>query len=200
MVNYNRLGYEIKRDLANFSKKISKDLNRPQFKFIFQMIYGILVGNKPCSPKMEAISDVHDGRHRRNQKRIRKEKIMSNYMQDDAVGKYKIQTESNISKSNRKSKHKHQYNECLIQYESTFAGKDHISTGLYSYCTRCGKIGDRFKENKSIVKDYLRTIHTSVGKCYSVMLGTELYERYHDKLPVFFVEDIFKDKYINLED
>lgn len=61
MVNYNRLGYEIKRDLANFSKKISKDLNRPQFKFIFQMIYGILVGNKPCSPKMEAISDVHDG-------------------------------------------------------------------------------------------------------------------------------------------
>lgn len=32
------------------------------------------------------------------------------------------------------------------------------------------------------------------------MSGTELYERYHDKLPVFFVEDIFKDKYINLED
>lgn len=125
MVNYNRLGYEIKRDLANFSKKISKGLKRPQFKFLFQMIYGILVGNKlhlseiarslneditlkktidrlsrnlfafnqrevvmenyisevkkqikeeqtvividnsditkPCSPKMEAISDVHDG-------------------------------------------------------------------------------------------------------------------------------------------
>lgn len=55
-------------------------------------------------------------------------------------------------------------------------------------------------ENKSIVNDYLRTIHTSVGKCYSVMSGTELYERYHDKLLVFFVEDIFKDKYINLED
>ena len=55
---------------------------------------------------------------------------MSNYMQDDGVGKYRKQMESNISKSNRKSKHKHQYNECLIQYESTFAGKDHISTGL----------------------------------------------------------------------
>ena len=61
---------------------------------------------------------------------------MLNYMQDD-VGKYRKQMEGNISKSNRKSKHKHQYNECLIQYESTFAGKDHISTGLYSYCTLC---------------------------------------------------------------
>ena len=125
MINYNRLGYEIKRDLANFSKKISKGLKRPQSKFVAQMIYGILAGNKvhlseiarslnetitlkktidrlsrnlssfvqkeavmenyisavkkqidedhavividnsditkPCSHKMEAISDVHDG-------------------------------------------------------------------------------------------------------------------------------------------
>lgn len=124
---------------------------------------------------------------------------MSNYIQDDEVGKYKKQTESNISKSNRKSKHKHQYNECLIQYNFNFTGRIHITTYLRSYCIICGKIGDRFKENKSIVNDYLRTIHTSVGKCYSVMSGTELYERYHDKLPVFFVEDMFKDKYINSE-
>jgi hypothetical protein len=125
MINYNRLGYEIKRDLANFSKKISKGLKRPKSKFVIQMLYGILAGNKvhlseiarslneditlkktidrlsrnlfhfsekdivmdnyiaevkkqidqeqavividnsditkPCSPKMEAISDVHDG-------------------------------------------------------------------------------------------------------------------------------------------
>jgi hypothetical protein len=125
MINYNRLGYEIKRDLANFSKKISKGLKRPKSKFVVQMLYGILAGNKvhlseiarslneditlkktidrlsrnlfnfsekdivmdnyiaevkkqineeqavividnsditkPCSPKMEAISDVHDG-------------------------------------------------------------------------------------------------------------------------------------------
>ena len=124
---------------------------------------------------------------------------MSNYIQDDEVEKYKKQTESNISKSNRKSKHKHQYNECLIQYNFNFADKIHITTCLRSYCIICGKISDRFKENKSIVNDYLRTIHTSVGKCYSVMSGTELYERYHDKLPVFFVEDIFKDKYVDLE-
>ena len=47
MINYSRLGYEIKRDFTNFSQKISKGLKRPQEKFIHQMIYGILAGNKP---------------------------------------------------------------------------------------------------------------------------------------------------------
>lgn len=125
MINYNRLGYEIKRDLSNFSQKITKGLKLPQLRFVTQMLYGILAGNKvhlseiarslnenitlkktidrlsrnlssfdmkdtvmenyisevkkhideenavividnsditkPCSPKMEAISDVHDG-------------------------------------------------------------------------------------------------------------------------------------------
>ena len=46
MINYSRLGYEIKRDLFNFSIKISKGLKRPQEKFIHQMIYGILAGKK----------------------------------------------------------------------------------------------------------------------------------------------------------
>ena len=46
MINYNRLGYEIKRDLSKFSSKISKSLKLPQQKFIHQMLYGILTGNK----------------------------------------------------------------------------------------------------------------------------------------------------------
>ena len=46
MINYNRLGYEIKRDLTNFCVKISQGLKRPQQKFIHQMLYGILAGNK----------------------------------------------------------------------------------------------------------------------------------------------------------
>lgn len=46
MINYSRLGYEIKRDFTNFSSKISKGLKRPQEKFVHQMIYGILAGNK----------------------------------------------------------------------------------------------------------------------------------------------------------
>lgn len=45
MIDYNRLGYEIKRDLSNFSSKISKSLKRPEEKFVQQMIYGILASN-----------------------------------------------------------------------------------------------------------------------------------------------------------
>lgn len=44
--DYNRLGYEIKRDLTTFSEKISNGLTRPKSKFVTQMVYGILAGNK----------------------------------------------------------------------------------------------------------------------------------------------------------
>ena len=121
-------------------------------------------------------------------------------IQENEIPKYLKQKESNISKSNRKSKHKHHYEECLIQYRSTFTGKTCINTGLYTYCTICGKINDRFKENKSIVKDYVREVNSPIGKCkcYSRISDEELYEKYNDKLPVFFVEDIFKEKYVDL--
>lgn len=46
MINYSRLGYEIKRDFTNFSLKISKGLKRPQEKFVHQMVYGILAAKK----------------------------------------------------------------------------------------------------------------------------------------------------------
>lgn len=120
-------------------------------------------------------------------------------IQENEIPKYLKSTESNISKSNRKSKHKHHYEECLIQYRSTFIGKTHLNTGLYTYCTICGKINERFKENKSIVKDYVRTVDTPIGKYYSCISDEELYEKYHNKLPVFFVEDIFKEKYVDLK-
>ena len=61
-------------------------------------------------------------------------------IQDD-ISKYLKQKESNISKSNRKSKHKHQYKECLIQFPIAFTGKTFINTKLYGYCSICGKIG-----------------------------------------------------------
>ena len=77
--------------------------------------------------------------------------------------------------------------------------KTHLNTGLYTYCTICGKINERFKENKSIVKDYVREVNSPIGKCYSRISDEELYEKYNDKLPVFFVEDIFKEKYVNLK-
>lgn len=120
-------------------------------------------------------------------------------IQENEIPKYLKSTGSDISKSNRKSKHKHHYEECIIQYKSTFAWKTHLNTGLYTYCTICGKINERFKKNKSIVKDYIRTVDTQIGKCYSCISDEELYEKYHDKLPVFFVEDIYKEKYVDLE-
>ena len=89
--------------------------------------------------------------------------------------------------------------ECLIQNKSIFAGKTCLNTGLYTYCTICGKINERFKENKSIVKDYIREVNSPIGRCYSRISDEELYEKYHNKLPVFFVEDIFKERYVNLE-
>ena len=111
-------------------------------------------------------------------------------LQENEIPKYLKSTESNVSKSNRKSKHKHHYEECLIQYKPSFARKTYLNTGLYTYCTICGKINERFKGNKSIVKDYIRGVNSPDEK---------LYEKYHDKLPVFFVEDIFKEKYVNLK-
>lgn len=119
---------------------------------------------------------------------------------NNEIPKYLKQKESNVSKAKKKSKHKHQYEECLIQCNSSIR-KGRIITSLHSYCTICGKIGDRFKEDKSIVKDYIREVNSPIGKCkcYSHISDEELYEKYHNKLPVFFLEDIYKDKCVDLE-
>lgn len=117
-------------------------------------------------------------------------------IQENEIPKYLKSTESNISKSNRKSKHKHQYEECIIRYKFSFMGKNNLHTELSSYCSICGKIGDRLKD--SIVKDYIRSESHNRRTIYSVMSGTELYEKYHNKMPVFFVEDIFKEKHVDL--
>lgn len=66
-------------------------------------------------------------------------KEKSSMIQENEIPKYLKSTESNISKSNRKSNHKHQYNECLIQYKTIFIGKIHLNTGLYTYCTICAQ-------------------------------------------------------------
>lgn len=127
---------------------------------------------------------------------------MSNNQYENEVPKYRKQKESNISKAKAKSKHKHHYEECLIQYDIDFLKEKCIHTALGSYCTICGKIGDRFKEDKSIVKDYIRKVDSPFmnRKCYSRMSGEELYEEYNNKMPVFFVNDMYEDRYVNLEE
>lgn len=118
-------------------------------------------------------------------------------IQENEIPKYLKSTESNISKSNRKSKHKHQYEECIIRYKFSFMGKNNLHTELSSYCSICGKIGDRFSKEKSIVEE--KTLHKQLPngmKHLTHMSGKEIYEQYHDILPVFNAE--FSDKYIDL--
>lgn len=118
-------------------------------------------------------------------------------IQENEIPKYLKSTESNISKSNRKSKHKHQYEECIIRYKFSFMGKNNLHTELSSYCSICGKIGDRFSKEKSIVEE--KTIHKQLPngiKYLTHMSGKEIYEQYYNILPVFNAE--FNDKYIDL--
>ena len=42
MSNYNRLGEKIKTKSKNFINKISNDLNKTEYKFLFQLFYGLL--------------------------------------------------------------------------------------------------------------------------------------------------------------
>ncbi len=126
--------------------------------------------------------------------------MMNNF--DQEIPKYRKNTGSNISKIEKKSKHKHQYEECLIQYNmkiGLISKPTALTTSLGSYCTICGKIGDRFKEENSIVKDYRRIVETPIGRCYQMISSEELYEKYHNKMPVFFVADVVKEKYVDLE-
>lgn len=117
-------------------------------------------------------------------------------IQDQESPKYRKSKNSNVSKVNKKSKHKHLYEECLIRYDYAFM-KPTI-TCLRSYCTICGKIGERFKNDKSVVSDYIRN-GTAFGKTYdSYISSDELYEKYKDKLPVFKLDDMFDDR-VNLE-
>ena len=118
------------------------------------------------------------------------------------IPKYLKPTESNISKSNRNSKHKHHYEECLIQHPFSFAGNTSIHTQLNSYCTICGKIGGYLKNGKYTKEaELLQKQRQEEDKHFRVISisGEELYERYHDKIPVFFLEDIFKERYVNLK-
>ena len=126
---------------------------------------------------------------------------MSKYIKPETNNdepKYRKQTESNVSKAAKKSKHKHQYEECLIQYKLPFGAKDKVHIGLQSYCIICGKLGNRFNEDKSIVVDYRTKINAPIGMCWKLISDEELYEKYHNMMPVFFVDDL-SNGYVNLE-
>ena len=119
-------------------------------------------------------------------------------IQENEIPKYLKSTESNISKSNRKSKHKHQYEECLIQYPIAFAGRTHISTKLYGYCSICGKIGSVKNGKYKTELEQLEKSRQDNSNFLITISGEEIYKRYHNKLPIFYIEDSFAD-YVVLE-
>lgn len=117
------------------------------------------------------------------------------FSSDLEIPKYLKRKETNISKANKKSKHRHQYEECLIRYKWNWE-ENKIHTSLNSYCIICGKINDKMKN--SIVIDYMQKVDTPMGKRYIQISEDVLYDTYHGRLPVFYVEDICRDKCVNV--
>ncbi len=117
------------------------------------------------------------------------------FSSDLEIPKYLKRKETNISKANKKSKHRHQYEECLIRYKWNWE-ENKIHTSLNSYCIICGKINEKMKN--SIVIDYMQKVDTPMGKRYIQISEEVLYDTYHGRLPVFYVEDIRKDKCVNV--
>lgn len=117
------------------------------------------------------------------------------FSSDLEIPKYLKRKETNISKANKKSKHRHQYEECLIRYKWNWE-ENKIHTSLNSYCIICGKINDKMKN--SIVIDYMQKVDTPIGKRYIQISEDVLYDTYHGRLPVFYVEDICRDKCVNV--
>lgn len=114
-------------------------------------------------------------------------------IQEHEIPKYKKTKKSNISKSNHKSKHKHQYKECLIQYPIAFAGKTFINTKLYGYCSICGKTGSVKNGKCKAELEQLGKSRQGNSNFLIAISGDEIYKRYHNKLPVFYVKNSFAD-------
>lgn len=106
---------------------------------------------------------------------------MSKYLYDETDYNYEetkhYKQMKPMKKNTKKADHKHEYKECLLQYYSDIPGEKGIQTTLDSYCTICGKIGNVIIKNDS-VKKLLETNSMD-----------ELYKKYHDKMPVFFINE-----------
>lgn len=57
MNNYNTMASNLKRGIVRFSEKISKGLSRPEFKFVSQMVYGMLCSQSCHLSKIARVLD-----------------------------------------------------------------------------------------------------------------------------------------------
>lgn len=89
------------------------------------------------------------------------------------IPKYKKKTKSSISKSSIKSKHKHEYKECLFVKD----GRPYKGT----YCTICGKVDDI---------GTFETVEMDNGM-HRMMNNDEIFDKYKH-LDQIEIEDIFQ--------
>ena len=91
-----------------------------------------------------------------------------------------IKKQSSVSNSKKKSKHRHEYIDCLLIIDDR---KPHKAT----YCKICGKVGDiKFFEVEKTNHGTFRMLNTE-----------EVYEKYKN-LPQIHVKDVFK-KYVSID-
>ena len=100
------------------------------------------------------------------------------------VGKYIKKKDSNISKANMKSNHKHIYKEALIDE------LEYGIVGIGTYCEICGKLDNLVIPHDIIKSDY--------GAKYRSLTKEEIRVRY-SYLPHFIIENWYKTKYVILE-
>ena len=98
---------------------------------------------------------------------------------DEEIPKYRKKKQSSVSKSERKSYHKHKYADCLLIDNENRPTKA-------QYCTICGKISD---------VQFFETVRVEQG--YRMLNSDEVYQKYKD-LPKFTVDSVW-DKYVSTE-
>lgn len=109
-------------------------------------------------------------------------------IKDEEIGKYKKRTDSNVSKANRKAKHKHTNIKCLFYIKSRdMVGRPYERYCPASYCNICGKVKNVwFFETKKVEDGY-----------YKSLSNKEILEKYKD-LDIIEVSDLFI-KYIPIK-
>lgn len=110
----------------------------------------------------------------------------------EEISVYKKKKASNVSKSKKKSNHKHDYQECLIEYplENYLKNdqfKEKVSVCNATYCKICGKLNDSKFHNA--IKEWNESLNHFV---YRSLTNEERKEQYKD-LPYFKIKTPFQD-------
>lgn len=110
----------------------------------------------------------------------------------EEISTYKKKKASNISKSKKKSNHKHNYQECLIEYPLKIYFNidnrdEQTAICNASYCSICGKL------NGSKIQDTIKEWNNYFNRyVYRDLTKEERKERYKD-LPYFKIETPFQE-------